>query len=85
MKLFTQANLVDFGVLLLAQLMGAYFLSTLLMLKLTLPPEYRVVITELFQGINLGFFGHWFDRIFLISIIGSLAWLGLRAGDPVWG
>lgn len=75
MQAFNEVSLSNLGLLLLAQVMGSYFVATILMLKLTLPLDYRSTITQLFSGINLSFFGIWFDRIFLISVVISSFWV----------
>lgn len=75
LEMFAEINLTEFGILLLAQTMGVYILATLLMLKLTLPPAYRIVITRLMPNINLSFFGQWFERVYLITAIASALWL----------
>jgi golgi pH regulator len=62
-------------VLFLAQIMGMYFLSSVLMLRMSLPEVYRNRITMLFKSIDVAFYHRWFDVIFLISGIASMVFL----------
>lgn len=57
--------------LFMAQIMGMYFVSSVLMLKSNLPPQYRSIITDLLQGIRFDFYSRWFDIIFLLSALAS--------------
>ncbi|RIA89758.1 Abscisic acid G-protein coupled receptor-domain-containing protein [Glomus cerebriforme] len=62
-------------VLFLAQIMGMYFLSSVLMLRMSLPEVYRNKITMLFKSIDVAFYHRWFDVIFLVSGIASMVFL----------
>lgn len=64
------SNISNIGSLFLAQIMGLYFVATLLLLKLTLPPHYRPVLAELLKAIRLDFYGRWFDLAFLLGALG---------------
>ncbi|KAG5671633.1 hypothetical protein PVAND_001825 [Polypedilum vanderplanki] len=59
-------------VLILAQLMGMYFCSSVLLLRMNMPAEYRVIITEVLSGLQFNFFHRWFDVIFLLSALSSI-------------
>uniref|UniRef100_A0A7S2WGS1 Abscisic acid G-protein coupled receptor-like domain-containing protein n=1 Tax=Mucochytrium quahogii TaxID=96639 RepID=A0A7S2WGS1_9STRA len=55
-------------VLLLGQMMGMYFISFTLLMRMNLPQEYRQVVTKVLGGdIKFGFYHRFFDRIFLTS------------------
>lgn len=59
-------------VLILAQLMGMYFCSSVLLIRMNMPQEYRVTITEVLSGLQFNFFHRWFDVIFLLSALSSV-------------
>lgn len=65
---FDQSNVM---VLLMAQIMGMYFVSSVLMLRSSIPPQYRSIITDILQGIRFDFYTRWFEIIFLFSALAS--------------
>jgi hypothetical protein len=56
---------------LLAQIMGAYFVSTVIMLRLSVPPAFRHLLTRVLAGLEFDFYARWFDAIFAASCLSS--------------
>ena len=54
-------------ILIFAQVMGMYFVSVLLLLRMSMPEEFRRGVTKAMGPIHFNFFHRWFDIIFLLS------------------
>ncbi len=55
--------------LLLAGVMGSYFVSTILLMRMALPAQYRGGIVSAVGGVQFNFFHRWFDVIFVVSAL----------------
>eukprot|EP00835_Amoeboradix_gromovi_P005609 NODE_544_length_6876_cov_0.251439.p1 type:complete len:442 gc:universal NODE_544_length_6876_cov_0.251439:5156-6481(+) len=60
-------------ILLFSQLLGMYFLSTVLLMRLNLPVAYRGLLTEVLGNMSFHFYHKWFDVIFLLSALSSIS------------
>ncbi|KAL3318048.1 Golgi pH regulator B [Cichlidogyrus casuarinus] len=62
-------------VLVIAQVMGTYFISSVLLLRMNMPEEYRTMLTQVLGDLQFHFYHRWFDVIFLVSAICSIGFL----------
>lgn len=57
--------------------MGMYFCSSVLLMRMNMPAEYRVIITEVLGNLHFNFYHRWFDVIFLVSALTTIVVLYL--------
>eukprot|EP01134_Creolimax_fragrantissima_P000864 CFRG0864T1 len=69
------SNSASVIVLCLAQVMGTYFCAMVILMRMNVPLEYRVIITEVLGDIHFEFYHRWFDVIFLVSSLLSIAFI----------
>lgn len=64
-------------VMFLAEVMGAYFISVVLLIRMAMPPQYRVAITDVIGSVEFNFFHRWSDFIFVFSAFASIVVFGV--------
>ncbi|CAK8673875.1 unnamed protein product [Clavelina lepadiformis] len=68
------SNIIVMG---LAQIMGMYFVSSVLLMRMNMPESYRKIITQILGDLQFQFYHRWFDVIFLVSALSSIGFLYL--------
>ena len=59
-------------VLVVAGVSGMHVIATLLLMRMSMPEEYREGISRAVGNMHFNFFHRWFDLIFLIAVMGSV-------------
>merc|ERR1719474_1030055 len=54
-------------VLFFSQIMGMYFMSMVVLMRMNMPPEYRAIVTEVLGDLQFNFYHRWFDVMFLVA------------------
>ncbi|CAB4058688.1 GPR89 [Lepeophtheirus salmonis] len=67
----------NFIVLFLSQIMGMYFVSMVLLMRMNMPVQYRSIITEVLGELKFNFYHRWFDVMFLVSAVVTILILSL--------
>ncbi|VDK34652.1 unnamed protein product [Taenia asiatica] len=62
-------------VLFIAHIMGTYFLSSVVLLRMNMTAVYRTILTQILGDLQFHFYHRWFDVIFLISTVCSTFFL----------
>lgn len=63
--------------------MGMYFCSSVLMMRMNMPAEYRMIITEVLGGLHFNFYHRWFDVLFLVSAVTTILVLYIVNRPPI--
>jgi len=53
--------------LICAEVMGAYFMATVLLMRANLPVEMRQGLTDALTGVDFFMFHHWFDAAYTVA------------------
>lgn len=64
-------------ILLFSQAMGMYFTSSVVLMRMNMPLSYRRIITQVLGELQFNFYHRWFDVIFLVSALTSIAFIYL--------
>ncbi|CAB3400782.1 unnamed protein product [Caenorhabditis bovis] len=71
------SNIIVLG---LAQVMGMYFVSSVLLMRMNVPLEYRTILTRILGDLKFNFYHRWFDVIFLISAENTVTRIAADSG-----
>eukprot|EP00035_Acanthoeca_spectabilis_P003823 m.95863 g.95863 ORF g.95863 m.95863 type:complete len:458 (-) comp12342_c0_seq4:2530-3903(-) len=72
---FASAGSSHLVVLFMSQMMGMYFVSLVIMMRMNMPEQYRKVIVAVLGDFEFNFFHLTFDRIFLVSALACMIFL----------
>eukprot|EP00040_Diaphanoeca_grandis_P018980 m.99920 g.99920 ORF g.99920 m.99920 type:complete len:459 (+) comp27204_c0_seq1:166-1542(+) len=71
-RFFASTNSSKMIVLIMSQVMGMYFTSLVIMMRMNMPIRYREIIIEVLGDLDFHFHHQWFDRIFLVSALSCM-------------
>eukprot|EP00037_Helgoeca_nana_P027070 m.307908 g.307908 ORF g.307908 m.307908 type:complete len:458 (-) comp27397_c1_seq2:2593-3966(-) len=72
---FASAGSSHVVVLFMSQVMGMYFVSLVIMMRMNMPEQYRKVIVAVLGDFEFNFFHLAFDRVFLISALACMIFI----------
>jgi len=67
----------NFIVLFLSQIMGMYFVSMVLLMRMNMPEKYRSIVTTVLGDLQFNFYHRWFDVMFLVAALCTIAILSI--------
>ncbi|OQR93016.1 hypothetical protein ACHHYP_03000 [Achlya hypogyna] len=82
-RMFSSSVSSNSVVLFLAQLMGMYFVSSFVMMRMNLPTQHKLHIDAVLGPIDYYVYYCWFDIIFVVSALASLGLLVLLTTSKV--
>ncbi len=65
------------AIILYFQVMGMYFVSMVLLMRMNMPVQYRTIITEVLGDLQFNFYHRWFDVMFLVAALCTIGILSL--------
>ena len=68
---------VGYQVLVMSEVMGMYFVSQVILMRMNMPAQYREIIAKVLGNLEFNFYYRWFDMIFLVSAVGCMAFIYL--------
>lgn len=66
---FASSGSTNIIVLFLTEIMGMYFTSLVIMMRMNMPERYRQIIIQVLGDLEFHFYHQWFERIFLLSVM----------------
>eukprot|EP00039_Didymoeca_costata_P008329 m.110476 g.110476 ORF g.110476 m.110476 type:complete len:453 (-) comp14039_c3_seq1:67-1425(-) len=69
---FASSRSSNFIVLFMSEVMGMYFISLVIMMRMNMPEQYRDIIVKVLGDLEFTFYHRWFDVIFLVSAFSSI-------------
>ncbi len=69
----------NFLCLVLSQIMGMYFVSMVLLMRMNMPVQYRSIITEVLGDLQFNFYHRWFDVMFLVAAVCTIIVLKIQS------
>merc|ERR1711935_857822 len=74
---FASSSSVNFIVLFMSQVMGMYFISLVILMRMNMPARYREIIGKVLGDLEFNFYHRWFDVIFLVSATFTILYVTL--------